>query len=67
MIICVATDGREDFEKSLVLSEEELLGKASDSPLHLLSKGKKVGRLELLNRLSIGILEGALNDDFQTE
>jgi hypothetical protein len=67
VVVCVATDGREDFEKRMVLREEELEARAVESRVHLLRRGKKGGKLDLLNRLSIGWLEGALCEDLLSE
>jgi hypothetical protein len=39
----------------------------TDSRVHLLGKGRRAGKMDLMNRLSIGLLEGAQSEDLLTD
>jgi hypothetical protein len=58
-VVCEATDGREDFETGLVLSEEELRAGLSRRQW-MVGGGAPEGELHHLNRLSMGLIEREL-------
>ena len=58
LAVCIATDGREDFEKGLVVTEEMLEKKLISEESWPWRKECPEGGLELKNRLSISMMEG---------
>lgn len=63
LVVCLATDGREDFENGMVITEDFLEKKLEQESSWFWKMRQSKGELELKNLLSIAELEGCEHDE----